>query len=159
MARFDAWRDRDVLEAGCGIGTDGVRFARAGARYTGIDFSATALALARRRFGEQRVGGTLLEGSITELPFGDGSFDLVYSNGVIHHVPDAARAVAELRRVLRPGGEVVAMVYHRRSLNYRATILGVRRLLAAVLLVPGGVALARRLTGEAGDVLDGHRRL
>ena len=48
LAAFESWRDRDVLEAGCGIATDGAQFARAGARYTGVDFSPTALRLAQR---------------------------------------------------------------------------------------------------------------
>src|SRR5205085_904898 len=117
------WRDRDVLEAGCGIGTDGKQFARAGAVYTSIDFSPTALELARQRFAREGLSGEFVAGSLTELPFGDASFDLVYSVGVIHHIPDTERAVAEFRRVLRPGGRVLVMVYHRSSFNYHVSIM------------------------------------
>ena len=104
MVRFDDWRGREVLEAGCGIGTDAVEFARAGARYTGLDFSPTALDLARRRFALEGLEARLVEGSVTALPFPERSFDLVYSNGVLHHVEDTHRAIREVHRVLRPGG-------------------------------------------------------
>ncbi|HYP49205.1 MAG TPA: class I SAM-dependent methyltransferase, partial [Thermoleophilaceae bacterium] len=159
MARFEDWRGRDVLEAGCGIGTDAVEFARAGARYTGIDMTPAAIALARRRFSLEGLEGRLLEGSVTALPFPDSSFDLVYSNGVLHHVEDTERALGEIHRVLRPGGTALVMVYHRNSLNYRFTIMIVRRALAAVLVLPGAVRAVARLTGESREVIEGHRRL
>lgn len=159
MARFEAWAGRDVLEAGCGIATDGVNFARRGARYTGVDLSDSAVMLARQRFGAEGLAGEILQASILDIPVADESQDLVYSNGVIHHVPDTQRAVDEMWRVLRPGGRVVVMVYHRASLNYWLTIMFVRRLLAAGLLVPGFTDVAARATGEPLRVLAGHRRL
>lgn len=159
IVRFADWRGRDVLEAGCGIGTDAAQFARAGATYTGIDFSRTALDLARRRFEIDDLAGTFLQESVTDLPFSDGSFDLVYSNGVIHHILGTEQAVREFRRVLRPGGTALVMVYHRDSFNYRFTILVLRRSLVAVLALPGAVRAVSALTREAPDVLDGHRRL
>lgn len=159
MANFASWRDRDVLEAGCGIATDGLQFARSGARYTGIDFSTTALDLARQRFDRERLPGRFVEGSLVELPFQDSSFDLVYSMGVIHHIPDTERVVAEFRRVLREGGTAIVMVYHRDSFNYRFSILMVRRALAAVLLLPRGIDLVARITREPEDVLRGNREL
>jgi SAM-dependent methyltransferase len=159
VVRFRAWNGRDVLEAGCGIATDGLQFARAGARYTGIDFSPTALDLARRRFELENVEGSFVQGSITHLPFAGASFDLVYSNGVIHHLPQTEQVVREIHRVLRPGGTAVVMVYHRGSFNYRFTILGLRRSLAGLLLLPGGAAAVARVTGESPDVLAGHREL
>lgn len=159
MARFGSWRDRDVLEAGCGIATDGLQFARAGARYTGLDFSSTALGLARERFEMEDVAGRFVGDSVTELPFADASFDLVYSMGVIHHVPDTEAAVSEFHRVLRPGGRAIVMLYHRDSFNYRFTIMVVRRLLAAVILLPGGPELVARVAHETPEVLEGHRLL
>ena len=156
---FARWRDRDVLEAGCGIATDGARFARAGARYTGLDESEAALELARRRFELEGLGGKFINGSVLELPFADESFDLVYSHGVIHHFHETERAVAEFHRVLRPSGISLVMLYHRDSINYRVTIMAVRRLLAATLLVPGAPSLVARVTGEDETVLDGHREL
>jgi SAM-dependent methyltransferase len=159
MAQFERWADRDVLEAGCGMGIDGMRFARAGARYTGMDFSPTAIELARRNFEQQGVEGRFVLGSITDLPFPDRSFDLTYSMGVIHHLPETRRAVEEMHRVLRPGGQAVVMVYHRDSFNYVFSIMVLRRLLAAALLVPGMDTAVAKVTGERPEVLRGHKDL
>jgi len=157
IVAFERWADRDVLEAGCGIGTDAMRFTLSGARYTGVDFSPSALALGRRR--ARGTDARFVEASILDLPFPDGSFDLVYSNGVIHHVPETQRAIDEFHRVLRPGGTAIVMVYHRNSLNFYVSIMVVRRLLASLLLVPGAAAAIARLTGERLEVLAGHREL
>jgi SAM-dependent methyltransferase len=154
---FERWGGRDVLEAGCGIGTDAVQFVRSGARYTGIDFSPTALDLAGRR--PELRDARLVQGSVVELPFPDDSFDLVYSNGVIHHLPQTSQAIAEFHRVLRPGGTAIVMVYHRASLNFYVSIMVVRRLLASALLVRGADELVSRVTGEPIEVLHGHREL
>lgn len=159
IVRFERWAGKDVLEAGCGIATDGMQFARAGARYTGMDFSPSALSLARRRFDMAGADARLERGSIAELPFPDDSFDLVYSNGVIHHLPETQRVVDELHRVLRPGGTAIVMVYHRNSFNYFFTIMALRRLLAGLLMVPGSDRLVARVTGEPIDVLEGHKKL
>lgn len=156
---FERWSGREVLEAGCGIATDGARFARAGARYTGFDFSPTALALAERRFALEGLHGRFVRGSVTELPFPDASFDLVYSHGVIHHLPGTRRAVEEFHRVLRPGGSALVMLYHRQSLNYWLNIMGARRILVGLLALPGGPGLVARATSEPREVLDGHRAL
>lgn len=159
LAGFEGWRDRDVLEAGCGIATDGINFARRGARYTGVDFSDSAVELARHRFELESLEGEIVQASIAALPVADCSQDLVYSNGVIHHLPETAEVVGEMHRVLRPGGVARVMVYHRDSLNYRFNILVIRRMLAAILLVPGAAELLGRLTAERPDVFEGHRRL
>ena len=159
LVQFERWKDRDVLEAGCGIATDGARFTRAGARYTGVDFSQTALSLAQHRFEQEGLAGRFVESSIVRLPFDDASFDLVYSNGVIHHLPETEAVVQEFRRVLRPGGTAIVMVYHRGSLNHHVNIMLLRRLLVGALLVPGAAGAIARLTGEDPAVLEGHREL
>ncbi len=159
VVRFDRWAGAEVLEAGCGIGTDGARFARAGARYTGIDESETALTLASRRFDVEGLTGEFARGSVTSLPFEDAAFDLVYSHGVIHHLPDSGRAVEEFARVLRPGGTALVMLYHRDSVNYRVNIMLIRRALATALAIPGAVRAVAAATGERRPVLEGHREL
>lgn len=159
FARFSEWTGRDVLEAGCGIGTDGAQFAKYGARYTGLDQSELALTLARRGFELRGLSGRFVSGSVTEMPFEDESFDLVYSFGVIHHSPHTEQAVAEFYRVLRPGGMALVMLYHRGSLNYRFTILVVRRAFATALLIPRFGYLAARFTHEKQGVFNDHRQL
>jgi SAM-dependent methyltransferase len=159
IVQFSRWRGADVLEVGCGIATDGVQFVRNGARYTGVDPSPTALSLAQRRFALEGLKAALCDASATALPFPDESFDLVYSHGVIHHIPKPDEAVAEFHRVLRPGGVVLVMVYHRRSFNYYVNIMVFRRVFAPLLLLPGATDLVSRMTGEAPTVLQGQRAL
>ncbi len=159
VVQFERWVGRDVLEAGCGIATDGMRFVRTGARYTGMDFSPTALEHAGRRLNLEGGAAEFVQGSITDLPFPDASFDLVYSNGVIHHLSETQRAIKEFHRVLRPGGTAIVMVYHRRSFNFYMSIMTVRRLLSSLLLVPGAARFIARVTGEQPEVLRGHREL
>ncbi|MDQ4142418.1 MAG: class I SAM-dependent methyltransferase [Actinomycetota bacterium] len=159
VVRFHRWAGCDVLEAGCGIGTDGAQFAAAAAHYTGLDVTPGALALARRRFELEGARGHFVNGSVTELPFPDDRFDLVFSHGVIHHVHGTEAALREFHRVLRPGGTLLVMVYNRRSLNYYFTILLVRRLFVGLLLLPRAAALVSKITGEPEEILEGHREL
>jgi SAM-dependent methyltransferase len=159
VVQFDRWAGRDVLEVGCGIGTDGVRFARAGARYAGVDASADAVALAQRRFALESLTAEVGVASATKLPYPDASFDLVYSHGVIHHIPETESAIAEFYRVLRPGGTALVMLYHRGSFNYRVSIMLLRRLLVSLLLAPGATRAIAALTHEEPAVLEGHRTL
>src|SRR5438034_8549770 len=95
-ANFTGTRGLKVLEIGCGMGTDGAQFARAGADYTGIDLTEAAIELARRRFECSGLQGEFRVADAENLDFADGSFDLVYSHGVLHHTPDTARAVHEI---------------------------------------------------------------
>ena len=159
MVGFAQWAGRDVLELGCGMATDGARFVRNGARYTGVDFSRKALEFAARRFEVEGRAARLLRASAAELPFADETFDLVYSNGVLHHLPETQRAIDEVHRVLRPGGMAIVMLYHRGSFNYYVSIMLLRRALAALLLVPGAVGAVAAVTGERRAVLDGQREL
>src|SRR5919107_434952 len=131
-----------VLEIGCGLGTDGAGFARAGALYTGADLTEAAVGLARRRFELEGLPGEFRVADAERLDFADESFDLVYSHGVLHHTPDAAAAVREVRRVLGPGGRAVVMLYHRDSYNYRVNIGVLRRAGAHLFKTEAGPRLA-----------------
>lgn len=128
FAEYARWHGRDILEVGCGLGTDTVRFARAGAQVTAVDLTAAAVELTARRLGDEGLNGEVRQADAEQLPFADGSFDLVYSWGVLHHTPDTARAIREVGRVLRPGGEARVMLYNRRSIF--ATAVWLRRGLA-----------------------------
>lgn len=115
FANFPDAREKDVLEIGVGLGADHQRFAEAGARLTGIDLTRTAIDHTARRFAQLGLSSNLAVGDAENLPFPDGSFDIVYSWGVIHHSPDTPTAAREILRVLRPGGRFAVMVYHRAS--------------------------------------------
>ncbi len=97
FAQFDRWRGKRVLEIGCGIGTDAINFARAGADYTGVELSEVSLALTRRRFEVYGLGARLIQCNAEQLSryMEPASFDLVYSFGVIHHTPNPDRVLHE----------------------------------------------------------------
>ena len=158
-ADFAGARGLRVLEIGCGLGTDGVRFAKAGADYTGIDLTDAAIELARKRFELSGLRGELRVSDAENLDFADESFDLVYSHGVLHHTPDIARAVSEIHRVLKPGGRAIVMLYHRDSYNYRVGIRILRRAGARLLKSESGLKLVHRMTGEPIDSLREHARI
>lgn len=115
LVPFDAFTGRKVLEVGCGTGVDLARFARGGALVTGIDLTISAIELAKANFSQQGLTGDFHVADGERLPFADNTFDLVYAHGVIQYTPDPARLVAELRRVLKPGGEAIVQVYNRVS--------------------------------------------
>jgi ubiquinone/menaquinone biosynthesis C-methylase UbiE len=114
-ADFAGSRGQRLLEIGVGVGTDFIRFARAGAVCTGVDLTEHAVALVRRRLELEGLPGDVLQADAERLPFPDGAFDRVYSWGVLHHTPDTERAIAEALRVLAPGGTACIMLYSRHS--------------------------------------------
>ena len=116
LVGFDQWGGKRVLEVGCGLGTDLLQFARGGAEVYGIDLTQKGAALTQRRLGLYGFTGRLAVADSERLPFKSDYFDLVYSWGVIHHTPDTAAAAREIVRVCKPGGQVLVMIYHRRSL-------------------------------------------
>jgi ubiquinone/menaquinone biosynthesis C-methylase UbiE len=118
VMEFDRHRGRAVLEIGGGLGTDLCQFARYGARVTDVDLSSGHLRLARENFALRGLAGRFIHHDAERLPFDDASFDVVYSNGVLHHTTDTPRLVAEIHRVLRPGGRVIAMVYAESSFHF-----------------------------------------
>jgi len=117
FAQFQRWAGKRVLEIGCGIGTDAVNFARAGADYTAIELSAASLALTRQRFEAFDLTGTFYHANAEQLGFviERADFDLVYSFGVIHHTPNQRAVIEQARRVIRDDGELRIMLYAQRS--------------------------------------------
>jgi SAM-dependent methyltransferase len=97
---------REVLELGCGAGQFGLSLVRSGARVTGIDNSAKQLEFARANVGDRMK---LVHGSAESLPFEDASFDLAGTLRTLHHVHRPELVVAELARVVRPGGRVLVI--------------------------------------------------
>jgi ubiquinone/menaquinone biosynthesis C-methylase UbiE len=117
FAQFSRYRGKKVLEVGFGAGTDFIQWLRAGAAATGIDLTQEALDNVSRRIQQYHLPAPekICVADAENLPFGENSFDLGYSFGVLHHSPDTAKAVAQLVRVIRPGGELKIMLYNRHS--------------------------------------------
>jgi SAM-dependent methyltransferase len=158
VARFDDFRGKDVLEVGCGIATDGLEFARAGARYVGVDLTPAAKLLASERFALFGVPGRFEAVNAEDpLPFADGTFDHVYSFGVIHHSPTPERIVGEMHRVLRKGGSFTVMLYNRTSINYYVEIMVLRRIFRWILVPSFMPRLLAGITGLDQWKLEGHR--
>lgn len=127
LHEFESFRGQRVLDVGCGNGYVLSQYARAGASTTGIDLTGAAIDLSRRRFALAQLDGQFTIGSAEDLPFATDAFDCVCSMGVLHHTPDTERAVREVHRVLRPGGRLIVMFYHRDSAVYRRLQLHARR--------------------------------
>jgi ubiquinone/menaquinone biosynthesis C-methylase UbiE len=107
-----------LLEIGCSMGTDLIQLARKGMQVTGVDLTDEGIALAKKRFELYGLPANLIVGDAEQLPFEDNTFDVVYSFGVLHHTPDTQKSIDEVRRVLKPDGIAVIMLYNTNSFNY-----------------------------------------
>jgi len=118
FAQFTRYHGKRVLEVGFGAGTDFIQWLRAGARASGVDLTEEAMANLTQRIHVYDLPQpeALKVADAEHLPFENGSFDLGYSWGVLHHTPHTEKAIAELVRVVRPGGDVKLMLYNRYSL-------------------------------------------
>jgi ubiquinone/menaquinone biosynthesis C-methylase UbiE len=118
LMEFDRHVGERILEIGAGIGTDHAQYAINGGIMYDLDLASGHLRLAQRNFELRGLHGTFLHGDAETIPFSDGTFDLVYSNGVIHHTPNTTRVIDEIFRVLKPGGRCIIMVYAENSWHY-----------------------------------------
>ena len=115
------FKDLSLLEVGFGQGTDLVQFAKAGAKCSGIDYTPNHFELAKLNFKLRGLEADLHLGDAANMPFEDNSFDRIYSTGVLHHTPDIEKCIAEVYRVLKPGGTFVMSLYHKDSLFHYYT--------------------------------------
>ena len=117
FANFDKYKGKNVLEIGCGIGTDAINFARAGANYTGVELSSQSLQITKDRFIKFGLDGSLILGDCENLGevFKDKNFDLIYSFGVLHHTPDIRAALKSIHDISRRDTEIKIMLYAKNS--------------------------------------------
>ena len=126
---FDKFAGKSVLDMGCGGGIDSAEFARNGALVTSADFSQTSVETTRNLLKEADLPVNVVRADATNLQFDDNTFDCVYSFGVLHHIPNVEKALSEIKRVLKPGGRIMAMLYHKDSLLYGYSIVYLRGIL------------------------------
>lgn len=118
LVPYEALREMDVLEIGTGSGTHASLLAEHARSFTGVDLTPEAIRTTQARFDTFGRRGRLLVMDAESLDFPDASFDFVWSWGVIHHSANPAAILGEVRRVLRPGGTAVCMVYNRSVWGY-----------------------------------------
>lgn len=116
VAQFTRHHGKTILEVGVGAGTDHLQWARAGAVCHGVDLTDAAIETTRTRLAHYGFTSDLRRVDAEVLPFEDATFDVVYSWGVIHHSEHPELILEEIRRVLRPGGKFIGMLYGRRSI-------------------------------------------
>jgi ubiquinone/menaquinone biosynthesis C-methylase UbiE len=136
--------EKKVLEIGLGQGADAEQITRRRGVFSGVDLTDEAVKRTTMRFSLNALSCDRIErASALSLPFADNSFDIVFSHGVLHHIPEIGQAEKEIFRVLRPDGRLVVMLYAKWSLNYLLSIFFLRRLgllmIYAVGLKPGGI--------------------
>jgi len=138
------WRGKKVLEIGLGQGAESEQLIRRGASWSGLDLTQESVERVRMRLAVRDLPhDDLRHGSATDIPWPDDSFDIVFSHGVLHHIPDIHRTQQEIHRVLKPGGTLVAMLYAKGSLNYQLSIRFVRRAAVAAAYPVRRVGLVR----------------
>lgn len=113
-----------MLEIGCGAGWESVAWAQAGMQVSAIDLSEAALELAKGNVKHNKLTADLKWGNAEEIPFADNTFDIVASFGVLHQTQSTERAVAEVKRVLKTGGEAVITLYYKYSWKILLTKIG-----------------------------------
>lgn len=142
-------KGKKVLDIACGTGVLTEQFIHVGAEVTAIDITPKAVELTRRRLALFRLPGTVLEADAQHLPFPDGSFDFVCAWGCLMHMPRTERAIAEIHRVLKPGGRFLAMMYHSNSVHLRLAIQLGRGILRGQYLFYDHQSLINRYTDGA----------
>lgn len=116
FANFELYKDKKVLEIGVGLGADHQKFAESGAILHGIDLTERSINHTKKRFFNFLLYSELLIADAEQLPYSDDMFDLVYSWGCLHHTTHTDRAIQEVFRVLKSGGEAKIMIYHKNSI-------------------------------------------
>lgn len=112
---YDQSAGKRVLDVGCGNGYVLYHYAKHGAEVHGIDITETAIKLSRQRFKMCGLDGEFEMTDGNSISYPDGYFDIVCSIGVLHHIPDPRPMISEIYRVLKPGGELILMLYHKNS--------------------------------------------
>jgi SAM-dependent methyltransferase len=117
FTEFPQWKNKKVLEVGCGLGTVGINFALNGADYTGVELSKESLEIAKKRFEVYNQSGKFYLGNAEELSsfVHIETYDLIYSFGVIHHSPHPEKIVSEIKKYMNGNSVLKIMLYAKDS--------------------------------------------
>jgi len=150
---------KKTLEIGLGQGADSMQLINRGALYFGIDLTEESVRRVKERFQLfEKPYQEVQVANAEKIPYPDNTFDIVYSHGVIHHSPRIEAIVAEIHRVLKPGGQAVIMLYYKSSFNYYVSIGLLRRAgLLGLRVLPFLDKLVSKLTGESPDRINRHK--
>jgi ubiquinone/menaquinone biosynthesis C-methylase UbiE len=127
---FNSLRDKDVLEIGVGSGSHAQLLAHYSKSFTGIDITDYAVNSTSKRMKLFGYNAEIIRMDAEQMIFDDNNFDFIWSWGVIHHSSNTNKILAEMSRVLRPGGKAIVMVYHRSYFSYYI----VKGLISGILL-------------------------
>jgi SAM-dependent methyltransferase len=141
---WTAMRGKRVLEIGLGYGSVSQRLAESGAEFIGLDIAANPAVMVNHRLEKSGLPGKAVQGSILDCTLGESSFDAIVAIGCLHHTGNLGAAIAACRRLLKPGGRLVGMVYY--SYSYRQFWIEPRRAVWYWL---------RELNGYRGTIRDG----
>lgn len=119
LHEYKEFKGKKVLDVGSGNGYVLSKYATEGAEVFGIDITEAGIDLCLKRFEYMGLNGNFQVADAQAIPFPDDTFDCVCSMGVLHHVPDTQKALSEIYRVLKPGGRLIVMFYHRNSAKYQ----------------------------------------
>jgi len=118
--QFENFANKRVLEIGCGSGIDSAEFAKHGAEVYTVDLTKKATQTTKNLFNVLGFSKRVIRCSATALPFREEFFDVVYAFGVLHHIPNVENIINEIYRVLKVNGTILAMLYHKDSMQYHA---------------------------------------
>jgi len=119
LHEYRDFKGKKVLDVGSGNGYVLSKYATEGAEVYGVDIAPASISLCQKRFEYLGLESDFRVADAQRLPFEDNTFDCVCSMGVLHHVPDTQKAIDEIKRVLKPGGRLIVMFYHRYSAKYQ----------------------------------------
>lgn len=140
---FNGLRGKKILDVGCGPGWFTIQYVLGGAEVCALDLTFKAAETTKKYLSYKKMTGNVLQGNAEELPFGDNSFDFVFSAGVLHHTPRIQSAFCECLRVLKPGGKAKIALYHKGILHHPLAFGFVRVLMRSLNLKHPGADLSK----------------
>ena len=132
--KFDDYSNKKVLDIGCGPGWYSVQYSKGGAKVYAIDISSITVELAKKISDHEGLAINIEQGNAEQLDFPDNYFDLVISNGVLHHTPDYIKAINETFRVLKFGG-TANLTFYRKGILHNPVVWPILRLIIKVMKI------------------------